>query len=48
LTNIEHGELAQDGAELLIECILAEFDLPHVEVANATDFEVFVDDLQKI
>ena len=44
-THIKDGELAQDSTELLIKRVLRELDLAHVEVADATDFEVLVDDL---
>lgn len=45
-THVEHGEFREDRAELLIEGILCELDFAHVEVANATDFKVFVNDLR--
>ena len=45
-TNVEHGEFREDRAELLIKGILCELDFAHVKVANATDFKVFVNDLQ--
>lgn len=45
-THIEHWEVLQDSAKLLVKCVLSKLDLAHVEVTNTTDFEVFVDDLR--
>jgi len=44
-TYVKHWEFREYCTELFIKWILCEFDLAHVEIANATDFEVFVDDL---
>ena len=44
-TDIEHGETSQDRTELFVERILGELDLAHIEIADSTDLEVFVDDL---
>ena len=44
-TYVEHGEFGEDRAELFIKRILREFDLAHVKVTDATDLEVFVNDL---
>ena len=44
-THVDYRELLKYSSELLVERILRELDLAHVEVADATDFEVLVDDL---
>jgi hypothetical protein len=44
-THVEHRELGEDCAELLVEGVLRELDLAHVKVTDATDLEVLVDDL---
>jgi hypothetical protein len=44
-THIEHGELFQDCAEFLLERVLGELDLAHVEVPDSADLVVFMDDL---
>lgn len=46
-THIEDRELGQDSAELLIESVLCKLDFSHVKVANTTNLEVFVDDLEE-
>ena len=46
-THIKDGELAQYSTKLLIKRVLRELDLAHVEVADTTDLEIFVDDLQR-
>ena len=43
-THVKNGKLVQNCAKFLIERVLGELDFAHVEVADATDFEVFVDD----
>ena len=45
---VEDRKLGQDRAKLLVKRVLRELDFSHVEVANAANFEVFVDDLQLI
>ena len=44
-TYVEHGEFGEDRAELFIKRILREFDLAHVKVTDATDLEVFMNNL---
>jgi hypothetical protein len=44
-TYVEHGEFGEDRAEFFVKRILREFDLAHVKVTDATDLEVFVNDL---
>jgi hypothetical protein len=46
-TYIEHREFGEDRAEFFVKRILREFDLAHVKVTDATDLEVFVNDLWK-
>jgi hypothetical protein len=46
-TYVEHGEFGEDRTEFFIKSILREFDLAHVKVTDATDLEVFVNDLWK-
>lgn len=46
VTYIEHGELVQDSAEFLIERVLGELDLAHIEIPYTTDFEISVDYLE--
>jgi hypothetical protein len=46
-TYVEHGEFGEDRAKLFVKRILREFDLAHVKVTDATDLEVFVNDLWK-
>jgi hypothetical protein len=45
-TYVEHGEFGEDRAELFVKSILREFDLAHVKVTDATDLEVFVNNLR--
>lgn len=44
-THIEHREFGEDCTQLFLESVLRELDFAHIEVADATDLEVFVDDL---
>lgn len=44
-TYVEHGKFGEDRSELFIKSILGKFDLAHVKVTDATDLEVFVNDL---
>ena len=44
--HVEHGELVQNRAELLVERVLGKLDLAHVEITDPADLEVFVDNLQ--
>lgn len=46
-TYVEHREFGEDRAELFVKRILREFDLAHVKVTDATDLEIFVNDLGK-
>ena len=42
---IEHREFREDCTKFFIKSVLREFDFAHIEVADATNLEVFVDDL---
>ena len=44
MTYIEYWKVSEDGTKLFIKRILGKLDLAHVEVSNATNFEVLVDD----
>lgn len=44
-TDVENRELREYGIELFIKRVLGELDFSHVEVANATNFEVFMNNL---
>lgn len=46
-THIKHGEILEDAGEFFIERVLSELHFAHVEVPDAADFKVFVDDLCK-
>jgi hypothetical protein len=47
-TYIEDREIGEDGTHFLIKRILGKFHFSHVEIANATDFKVLVDDLENL
>jgi hypothetical protein len=44
-TYIEHREFGENRTQFFVESVLRELDLAHIKVADATDLEVFVDDL---
>lgn len=45
-TYIEDREFRENSTKLLVKRVLCEFDLSHIKIAYATDFEVFVDYLE--
>ena len=46
MTHVDYRELLKYSSEFLVERILRELDLAHVEITDAADLEVFVDNLQ--
>ena len=45
-TYVDDREFLENGTELFVKRILGKLDLAHVEVTDAADFEVFMDDLE--
>ena len=44
-TYIEHRKFREDCTKFFVKCVLRELDFAHIEVADAANLEVFVDDL---
>ena len=42
---IKHREFREDCTKFFVESVLCELHFSHIEVADATNLEVFVDDL---